>query len=66
MPYMRRKEIIKKLKSKIHRIYGIYDFKKNKLIAVNLNKESIELEYDMEGYEEDKGKKIVSFDVTLF
>ena len=63
---MRKNEAIKKLKSKPHHIYGIYDFKKNKLIAVNLHKEAIELEYDMEGYEENGEKKIVSFDVILF
>ena len=63
---MRKNEALKKLKSKPHRIYGIYDFKKNKLVAIQLSQEAIELEYDMGCYDAKEEKKIVSFDVILF
>lgn len=57
--------LLKKIKSRTHRIYGIFDFNKNKLTSVNLSKESIELEYDVGCYSPDENKKIVSFDVFL-
>jgi hypothetical protein len=63
---MRKNEALKKLKSKSHRIYGIYDFNKNKLVAVQLSQEAIELDYDLGCYDDNEEKKIVSFDVILF
>lgn len=61
----KQKRMLKELKSKAHHIYGIFDFLESKLIAVNIDQEDLELEYDLADYDEERFK-VVSFDVVLY
>lgn len=53
-----------KLKPKRYRIYGIFNFKTNRLIHASMDQEIVELEFDMSDYDSDVFD-IVSFDVLL-
>lgn len=59
-----KRKYLKKLKPKKYRIYGIFDFKSRKLIYINMNKEDIIFEFDLEGYDSDEFD-IVSFEITI-
>jgi hypothetical protein len=54
----------RRAKSKSYHIYGIFDYKTNTLLSVSLNQEEIELEYDLEGYDEERFD-IIGFEVAL-
>jgi hypothetical protein len=51
-------------KPKIYHIYGVFDYKTNTLMSVSLKQEEVELEYDLEGYDEER-YDIISFEVTM-
>lgn len=51
-------------KAKVYNIYGIFDYKRNTLLYVNLSQEEVELEYDIEGYDEEH-YDIISFEVMM-
>lgn len=53
------------VKSKKYRIYGIFDFKKKKLLSVDLSLEHIELEYDLGDYDKDNCN-VIEFEIFLF
>lgn len=55
-----KKKSTKAKKTKSYRIYGIYDFKKNRLVQVSLKREDVEMEYEFEGYE------LPQFDIISF
>ncbi len=65
MPSKNQSKLLKKIKGQTHSIYGIFDFKLGILISVNIDQESLELEYDLQNYNEDRFK-IVTFEVILF
>lgn len=58
-------KLVKQIKEKTHRIYGIFDFKLKTLVSVDLDQESIELKYDLQNYDESRFK-IVTFEVMLY
>ena len=53
------------LRENSHRIYGIFDFQKKKLVKVGLDFSDIELEYDI-SVEDEERYKLVTMEVTLF
>lgn len=55
---------LSKLKPIKYRIYGIFNFKNDKLICVNMSLPEIEFDFDLEGYDT-KEYAIVSFEVIL-
>ena len=59
----KRKQLLD-AKIRRYRIYGIYDFVRNKLIRVSLDLETILFDYDIEDYDEER-YDVVSFDVIL-
>jgi hypothetical protein len=54
----------RRIKGKTSNIYGIFDYKTNTLLSVNLSQEEIELEYDLEGYDEER-YDIINFKVMM-
>jgi hypothetical protein len=61
----RQSTLIKKIKNRPHRIYGVFDYQVGKLIMVHLDREALEMEYDIGNYDEERFK-IVTFNVILF
>lgn len=59
-----KSEVLKKLKLSTYRIYGIFDFKTKTLVYIHLDSEQVELEFDLEGYDEER-YDVVSFDLAL-
>lgn len=59
-----KKKLLKKLKPSIYKIYGIFDFDKKVLVYVHMSLEQVELEFDLEDYNEER-YDIVSFEVNL-
>ena len=59
-----KKGQLEKLKPKRYRIYGIFNFKTNKLIQVSMDIESVDLDFDISDYDTEVFD-IVSFDVLL-
>ena len=49
----KKASVLKKLQPEVYLIYGIFDFKRQKLIYVSLDKEEVELKFDVEDYDED-------------
>lgn len=60
----RKQEKLKKLKRKVYTIFGIFNFKSEELVYINISQEMVELEYDMSDYDETIFD-IVSFKVSL-
>lgn len=61
----KKAEVEKKLKSKPHDIYGIFDSKEEKLLMVSLNYEDVETEFEVSMLNEER-YHIVTFSVILF
>lgn len=61
---LNRSEQLGKIRLKRYRVYGIFDFENERLVYVGLDIESVQLEYDIEEYNEEQFD-IVSFDVLL-
>ena len=59
-----KQEQLGKIKLKRYRVYGIFDFQNERLVYVGLDMEAVQLEYDIEEYNEEQFD-IVSFDVLL-
>lgn len=59
-----KKNKLDKLTPDKYRIYGIFNFKTNKLVYVNMELEQAELEFDLEDYNPEQFD-IVSFDIIL-
>lgn len=59
-----KKSKLKKVIPKKYRIYGIFDFKSEKLIDVSMDKEELELKFDIDGLD-DNQFGVVLFDVIL-
>ena len=55
---------LQKLDPNAYRIYGIYNFRTEKLMYVNLELDKVMLEFDLEGYDRES-YDIVLFDVVL-
>jgi len=60
----RKQEQLTKLKPNQYRIYGIFDFKSDKLVYVHMDYEQTELEFEIGDYDSEQ-YDIVSFDVVL-
>jgi len=60
MSNRKKSDQLSNLKPRRYRIYGIFNFKTNKLIYVNLDQELTELEFDMSNYD------LEIFDVVSF
>lgn len=68
MSYMRKKgatDTLKVLKKNTHRIYGIFDIKKKKLVAVDLDLSLLEIQYDI-GIEDKTRYQLITMEITLF
>lgn len=59
-----KKDKLSKLKAKVYQIYGIFDFKKMKLVYVNIDYEKTEMEFDLELYDDER-YDIVTFSVAI-
>jgi hypothetical protein len=59
-PHRKKKTILNKLHPEVYLIYGIFDFKRKKLIYVSLEEEDVELKFDLEDYD-DKDYDIITF-----
>lgn len=59
-----KKVQLRNLKPKRYQIYGIFNFKTNKLIHVSMEQDVVEFEFDMSDYDTNIFD-IVSFDVLL-
>lgn len=57
-----KKKVLASVKPKKYRIYGIFDFQKQKLLYINLDPEMVDLEFKLSGYDEER-YDIVEFDV---
>jgi len=64
MPKREKKTQLTKLKARQYTIYGIFDFKLNKLISVCLDMDQLETEFDLGDYDSERFD-IVSFKVML-
>ena len=49
----RKQSVLKELQPEVYLIYGIFDFKRKKLVYVSLDEEEVELKFDVEDYDED-------------
>lgn len=58
------KQHLLKLKPRKYRIYGIFHFKTNTLIHVDLDLESITFKFGLDDYDEDE-YDVVSFDILI-
>ena len=59
-----KKTRLKKLKSKTYQIYGIFNFRTEELVYVNMDVEQTELEFDLSDYDPEE-YDIVSFEIML-
>lgn len=59
-----KRKIELKVENKLHIIYGIFDFIDQKLVMVDVNIDSIELQYDVNEYDS-KRYKIVELTINL-
>lgn len=53
-----KKPNLRNKKLKEYRIYGIFNYTKNKLVFVHLDKEQVDLEYNLGDYDEADCKQI--------
>jgi hypothetical protein len=60
---MNKDQILKKLNPKTYQIYGIFNFKTEKLIYVSLDYDEVELQFELEDCSEDSD--IICFMVIL-
>jgi hypothetical protein len=59
-------ELLEKINPKGYLIYGIYDFQKKTLIYVHLDKDQVEMEFVLSGYDENEDRyDIVEFHIKL-
>jgi hypothetical protein len=65
MSKKKKKALLNSLSTIKYTIYGIFDFKTNHLVYVNLDYDMVELEFDLTDYDMEHFD-IVSFDVLLF
>lgn len=47
-----KQTVLNKLRPKTYLIYGIFDFREERLVYVSLDQEEAELHYDLEDYDE--------------
>jgi len=52
-PSKNKKTVLKKLRPSVYLIYGIFDFKNEKLIYVSLDQEEVELKFELEDYSDE-------------
>ncbi len=64
MSRKKKREKLTNVKPKKYRIYGIFNFKTEELISVDMDWDKITLEYDLANYDPNQFD-IVSFDVML-
>lgn len=65
---MRKRSVtdtLKVLKENTHRIYGIFDTKKKKLVAVDLDLSLLDIQYDI-GFEDKIRYQLITMEITLF
>jgi len=61
---MKKDKLLAKIKPKDYHMYGIFDFKNEKLIYVHLDREQVDLEFDLSGYDEET-HDVVEFTIRL-
>ena len=48
----KKQSVLKQLQPEVYLIYGIFDFKRKKLVYVSLDAEEVDLKFDVEDYNE--------------
>ena len=61
---LNKQALLGKIKLKKYRIYGIFDFETQRIVYINLDMNSVKLEYDIEDYDEER-YDIIFFDIIL-
>ena len=61
---MSKRKRLRKIKSKTYRIYGIFNFRTEELVYVNMDLEQTELEFELSDYDPEECD-IVSFKIML-
>ena len=58
-----KQKVLNQLRPKPYIIYGIFDFREKRLIYVSLDLEEVELQFDLEDY--DENYDVISFNMLI-
>lgn len=59
-----KEKLLEKIKPRDYHIYGIFDFKKKRLVYIHLDREQVDLEFELSGYNPSQFD-VVEFTVRL-
>ena len=60
-----KQQTLNQLRPKFYQIYGIFNFKSKELVFVSLDLDEVELEFNLEGYDDGEDCDVVKFRIAI-